>query len=251
MKKRHTKIINMMLVIALVFMLMAALVPQANATYYVKSLNARISTLITAGEDLATGEVVCIKDSDGYAYKADANDSDLFPAIGVVGKGASSGSYVEIITRGKLSGWSSLAEGQPGFLSDTAGAVSQTASTTYQQQVAIAVSSTEYMFDFAEKMDAELAAIAGLTSAANKYVYFTGSGAAALGTVSAYIRGILDDADEATFKASVNLEPGTDVQAYDAELAAVAGLTFADDKIILGTGAGTIATADCTVFAQS
>jgi hypothetical protein len=44
---------------------------------------------------------------------------------------------------------------------------------------------------------------------------------------------------------------GVDVQAYDAELAALAGLTFADDQIILGTGAGTIAMASCTVFAQS
>jgi len=40
-------------------------------------------------------------------------------------------------------------------------------------------------------------------------------------------------------------------QAQDDELDDIAGLTFADDKIILGTGAGTIAMADCTAFAQS
>lgn len=44
-------------------------------------------------------------------------------------------------------------------------------------------------------------------------------------TISSYMAGVLNDADEATFKATVNLEIGTDVQAYDADLDAVAALT--------------------------
>ncbi len=99
--------------------------------------------------------------------------------------------------------------------------------------------------------DAELAALAGLTFADDKIILGTGAGTIGTADCTVFAQSILDDTDEATFKATVNLEPGTDVQAYDAELAAVAGLTFADDKIILGTGAGTIGTADCTVFAQS
>lgn len=43
--------------------------------------------------------------------------------------------------------------------------------------------------------------------------------------VSSYMRSIVRSADEATLKANVNLEPGTDVQAYDADLATWAGLT--------------------------
>lgn len=56
-------------------------------------------------------------------------------------------------------------------------------------------------------------------------------------TISTYGASIIDDADEATFKATVNLEIGTDVQAYDADLGALAGLSSAG--MITRTGAGT------------
>lgn len=49
---------------------------------------------------------------------------------------------------------------------------------------------------------------------------------------TAFARSILDDSDEATFKATVNLEIGTDVQAYDADLAAIAALTATSDNFI-------------------
>jgi hypothetical protein len=231
-------------------MLFVLTVPQAMAAYSVKQVFTRIS--VTAGETVTTGQVVMIKDSDGEAYKADANDSALIPAIGVVGsKAGGDGETIEVIVRGILTGWSSLTEGQPGYLSDTAGGVSQTVSTTWQQQVATAVNTTDYMFDFAPKIDAELNAIAGLTSAANKIPYFTGSGAASVISSSANMVSLLASADYSTARTNLGLAIGTNVQAYDAELAALAALTFADDKIILGTGAGTIATADCSVFAQS
>ena len=56
-------------------------------------------------------------------------------------------------------------------------------------------------------------------------------------TFTDFAQSILDDADEATFKATVNLEIGTDVQAYDADLGAIAGLS--SNGIIARTGAGT------------
>jgi hypothetical protein len=76
-----------------------------------------------------------------------------------------------------------------------------------------------------QPLDTELTALASTTSAANKVPYFTGSGTATTADFTAYGRSVVAVADEAAFKALVNLEIGTDVQAYDADLTTWAGLT--------------------------
>jgi len=85
-----------------------------------------------AGETLTTGNVVCISGSDGYAYKADANDATLRPAVGVIGKGGATHATVEIITRGILAGQTAASPGARIYLSETAGGLTDTAPTNAQ-----------------------------------------------------------------------------------------------------------------------
>jgi len=91
-----------------------------------------------------------------------------------------------------------------------------------------------------QAFDADLSAIAGLTSAADRYPYFTGSATAALGTITSYGRSLVAVADEAALKSLINAEAGTDFQAYNANLASLAGITLQAGDILYATGANTL-----------
>ena len=101
------------------------------------------------------------------------------------------------------------------------------------------------------RLDAELQALAGLTSAADKGIQFTGSGSAATYDLTAAGKALLDDADASAQRTTMGVAIGSDVQAYDAGLASIAGLTTAADKVIYTTGSDTYAVTSFTAFGRS
>lgn len=75
-----------------------------------------------------------------------------------------------------------------------------------------------------QALDATLTSLSALGTAADRFAYTTGVDTWAEGTITAFARTILDDADAAAARTTLGLAIGTDVQAYSANLTTYAGI---------------------------
>lgn len=104
--------------------------------------------------------------------------------------------------------------------------------------------------------DATLTAVAGASTVANSFIYFTATDVAAVSTITTFGRSLVDDVDSAAARTTLGLgtaatQASTAFQAADATLTAIAGVTTAADRFIYFTGVDTATFSTVTAFGRS
>jgi hypothetical protein len=120
------------------------------------------------------------------------------------------------------------------------------------QSVVIRSDGTNYKTTLPQQpWNANLAGIAGLTTAVDKCEYWTGAGTPALMDCLSWARAVTSSASASAGRSAFGLAIGSDVQAYNANLTALAGLTGASGKVPYFTGPAALAMFDSTAFGRS
>ena len=102
-----------------------------------------------------------------------------------------------------------------------------------------------------QALHANLTAMAALSLIADRLPYANGSGTLALTTLTAAGRALIDDADAAAQRTTLGLAIGTNVQAFHANLTALAGLSLIADRLPYANGTGTLSLATLTAAGRA
>ena len=99
--------------------------------------------------------------------------------------------------------------------------------------------------------DATLAGLATVSTSSDTLIYATGVDTFTTTTITTFGRSLIDDTDASTARTTLGLAIGTNVQAYDATLNALAGLTTSADQTIYSTGVDTFAMTTLSSFGRT
>lgn len=188
----------------------------------------------------AFGTVLADADTTYYAIEGGA---EWEVGLGTIGGGGTTLARTSVLASSNAGAAVNFSAGTKNVFVTTPAALFSTAVATFLATPSSANLATLLTDDAFSMADAELGALAGLTSAADKLPYFTGSGTAALADLPAAMRTFLTTPSSANFASLVSDDA---FSLADAELGAIAGLTSAADRLPYFTGSGTAALATFT-----
>ena len=111
------------------------------------------------------------------------------------------------------------------LVSDGSGKVAVSAVTSTELGYLTGVTSAiQTQLNGKQGLDATLTALAGLTTAADQLIYATGVDTFAMASLTTFGRSLIDDADASAGRTTLGVVIGTNVQAWDADLDAIAAL---------------------------